>query len=172
MDIIQFIFDEYVQQCVMFVQIDSIDFKDIEVLLVIWICLKNLFDVYVEVEEWFFYLCLMKIGIGGNDVDFVVEEIEDVIEDYNDICDIGEVVDKYLVGLFVWFVVVGECNKVNSDYFVEEECQGFIDFCKYVMFEECYDFVVKFVMFEVQYFDGVKVVDKDFEVYVKKYVLV
>ena len=155
MDITQLILDEHAQQRALFAQIDSIDAKDTEALSALWTRLKNLLDAHAEAEERFFYPRLMKIGTGGNDADSAAEETEDAIEDHNDIRDTGE--------------AVGECNKANSDHLAEEERQGLTDFRKHATLEERHELGVRFAAFEANHLNGVKVVDKDPEAYVKEH---
>lgn len=171
MDITQLILDEHAQQRSLFAQIDSIDPKDTEALTAIWGRLKNLLDSHAEAEERYFYPRLMQIGTGGNDADSAAEETEDAIEDHNDIRDTGEAVQKHAVGSNAWFEAVGECNKANSDHMAEEERQGLTDFRKHATLEERHALAVQFATFEARHLDGVKVVDKDPEKYVKQHAL-
>ena len=169
MDITQLILEEHAQQRSLFAQIDSIDPKDTEALTAIWGRLKNLLDSHAEAEERYFYPRLMKIGTGGNDAPSAAEETEDAIEDHNDIRDTGEAVQKHKVGSKAWFEAVGECNKANSDHMAEEERQGLTDFRKHATLEESHALAVQFATFEAQHLDGVNVVDKDPEEYVKEH---
>jgi hypothetical protein len=148
MDITQLILDEHAQQRALFAQIDSIDAKDTEALSALWTRLKNLLDAHAEAEERFFYPRLMKIGTGGNDADSAAEETEDAIEDHNDIRETGEAVDKHPVGSDAWFEAVGECNAT---------------------LEERHELGVRFAAFEANHLNGVKVVEKDPEAYVKEH---
>lgn len=169
MDITQLILAEHAQQRELFAQIDSIDPSETKALSALWTRLKNLLDAHAEAEERFFYPRLMKVGTGGNDADSAAEETEDAIEDHNDIRDTGEAVGKHKVGSPAWFEAVGACNKANSDHMAEEERQGLTDFRKHASLQERHDLGVKFATFEAQHLDGVKVVDKDPEAYVKKH---
>jgi len=169
MDITQLILDEHAQQRALFAQIDSIDAKDTEALSALWTRLKNLLYAHAEAEERFFYPRLMKIGTGGNDADSAAEETEDAIEDHNDIRETGEAVDKHPVGSDAWFAAVGACNKANSDHLAEEERQGLTDFRKHATLEERHELGVRFAAFEANHLNGVKVVEKDPEAYVKEH---
>ena len=169
MDITQLILDEHAQQRRLFAQIDDIDPKDTEALAALWTRLKHLLDSHAEAEERFFYPRLMAIGTGGNDADSAAEETEDAIEDHNDIRDTGEAVGEHSVGSEQWFEAVGACNKANSDHMAEEERQGLTDFRKHATLEERHDLAVEFATFEATHLDGVKVVDKDPDAYVKQH---
>jgi hypothetical protein len=165
MDITQLILDEHAQQRTLFAQIDSIDAKDTEALSALWTRLKNLLDAHAEAEERFFYPRLMKIGTGGNDADSAAEETEDAIEDHNDIRETGEAVDKHPVGSDAWFEVIA----VRLVALAEEERQGLTDFRKHATLEERHELGVRFAAFEANHLNGVKVVEKDPEAYVKEH---
>jgi hypothetical protein len=167
MDITQLIMEEHAQQRRLFAQIDDIDPANTEALTALWTRLKDLLDSHAEAEERYFYPRLMEIGKGANDAPSAEEETEDAIDDHNDIRDTGEEVGKHPVGSKEWFEAVGKCNKANSDHMAEEERQGLTDFRKHASLQERHDLGVKFAAFEAKHLEGVAVVDKDPDEYVK-----
>jgi hypothetical protein len=166
MDITELILSDHHEQRRMFAMIDDVDPTDTDTLGKLWTRLSAMLEVHAEAEELFFYPELLKLGQRLHD-DSEVEETEDAIGDHNDIRDGALEAAKHEVASAGWWKGVNASRVANDEHMGEEEHEGLADFRRHVDLQLRHDIAVKFAAFEAAHVDGVPIVDKDPEEYVK-----
>jgi hypothetical protein len=146
--------------------LDDVDRSDTATLGALWTRLAAMLEVHAQAEELFFYPELLKLGERLRD-DTEVEETEDAIGDHNDIRDGIRAAAEAEVGSGGWWTGVGAARKANDEHMGEEEHEGLADFRRHVDLDLRHRIGLAFAAYEAEHVDGVPIVDKDPEQYVK-----
>ncbi len=166
MDITEIILADHEDQRRMFARLDDVDRSDTDTLRKLWTRLSAMLEVHAQAEEELFYPELLKLGERLKDDSETAETI-DAIGDHNDIRDGITQAAKYDVGTDDWWKGVMAARQANDEHMGEEEHEGLRDFRLHVDFDSRHQIAVRFVAFEAENVDGVKIVDKDPKQYVK-----
>jgi hypothetical protein len=166
-DITELILSDHHEQRRMFAMLDDVDASDTETLGALWRRLSTMLEVHAEGEERYFYPELLKLGQRLHD-DSEVEETEDAIGDHNDIRDGVLEAERHAVGSEGWRKGVNAAREANDEHMGEEEHEGLADFRRHVDLETRHAIAVQFAAFEAANVDGVPVVDKDPQEYIKQ----
>ncbi len=166
MDITELILSDHHEQRRMFAQLDDIDRSDTDTLSVLWVRLAAMLEVHAQAEELYFYPELLKLGERLHDTTEVAET-EDAIGDHNDIRDGITQAAQHDVGDDGWWAGVAAARKANDEHMGEEEHEGLTDFRRHVDLDTRHRIAVTFARYEAEHIDGVPIVDKDPNQYVK-----
>ena len=166
MDITELILADHHEQRRMFAELDGVDPADTDTLDVLWKRLSITLEVHAEAEEIHFYPELLKLGERLHD-QTEVAETKDAIGDHNDIRDGITAASRSAVGSDDWWKGVTAARKANDEHMGEEEHEGLADFRRHVDLETRHRLAVVFTAYEARHRDGVPIVDKDPDQYVK-----
>ncbi|HEV7653949.1 MAG TPA: hemerythrin domain-containing protein [Mycobacteriales bacterium] len=166
-DITEIILSDHHEQRRMFAMLDEIDRSDTATLDALWTRLSAMLEVHAQAEELFFYPELLKLGERRHE-DEEVEETKDAIGDHNDIRDGILASREHDPGTEGWWAGVTAARKANDEHMGEEEHEGLADFRRYVDLDTRHRIAVTFVAYEATNVDGVPVVDKDPDTYIKE----
>jgi hypothetical protein len=166
-DITELILSDHHEQRRMFAMLDDVDRADTGTLGTLWTRLSAMLEVHAQAEELFFYPELLRLGERRHE-DAEVEETRDAIGDHNEIRDGILEASKHDVGTEGWWQGVTAARKANDEHMGEEEHEGLADFRRYVDFDTRHRIAVTFAAYEAANVDGVPVVDKDPEEYIKE----
>lgn len=166
MDITELILSDHHEQRRMFAMLDDVDPADTSTLEVLWTRLATMLEVHAKGEEELFYPELLALGKRLHD-DSEVAETEDAIGDHNDIRDGITEAAKHDAGSEAWWAGVTAARKANDEHMGEEEHEGLADFRRHVDLATRHRIGVAFAAYEAEHVDGVPIVDKDPEAYVR-----
>lgn len=167
MDITELILADHHEQRRLFAIIEQIDQHDLKSLRPIWSRLAAFLEVHAAAEELFFYPQLLQFGAGTGGTHTPEAETKDAIKDHNEIRDAVTAASTLEIGSADWFVAVAKANAANSDHMAEEEREGLTDFRRHVGLAVRHDLAVSFAVYEASHINGVEVVDKDPDQYIK-----
>jgi hypothetical protein len=167
MDICELILSDHHEQRRMFAMLDDVPKDDTRTLGVMWKRLSTMLEVHAQGEEELFYPELLKLGERLH-TEAEVEETEDAIGDHNDIRDGILAAQAAEVGSEAWWKGVNDAREANDEHMGEEEHEGLKDFREHVDLETRHRIGVAFAAYEAEHVDGVPIVDKDPEEYVKE----
>jgi hypothetical protein len=166
-DITELILSDHHDQRRQFAMIDDVDRADTDTLAALWTKLSAFLEVHAQAEELYFYPELLKLGERRHE-DEEVEETKDAIGDHNDIRDGILEARKHDVGTDGWWSGVNAARHANDEHMGEEEHEGLADFRRYVDLETRHRIAVTFAAYEAGHLDGVPIVDKDPDTYIKE----
>ena len=141
MDICELILSDHHEQRRMFAMLDDVAKDDTRTLGVLWKRLSTMLEVHAQAEEELFYPELLKLG----------ERLHDDAE----------------VGSEAWWKGVNDAREANDEHMGEEEHEGLKEFREHVDLETRHRIGVAFAAYEAEHVDGVPIVDKDPEEYVR-----
>ena len=167
MDITELILSDHHEQRRMFAMLDEVDPADTKTLGALWTRLAAMLEVHAQAEELFFYPELLKLGERLHE-DQEVEETEDAIGDHNDIRNGILRAAGEEVGSEGWWAGVNAAREANDEHMGEEEHEGLRDFRRHVDLETRHRIAVTFAAYEAENVDGVPVVNKDAEDYIRE----
>jgi hypothetical protein len=166
-DITELILSDHSEQRRMFAMLDDVEPTDTDTLGALWKRLSTMLEVHAEGEERYFYPELLKLGERLHD-DSEVEETEDAIGDHNDIRDGVLEAARHDVGSEGWWKGVNAAREANDEHMGAEEHEGLADFRRHVDLETRHQIAVQFAAFEAANVDGIPVVDKDPQTYIRQ----
>jgi hypothetical protein len=166
-DITELILSDHHEQRRQFAMLDDVDRADAGTLGALWTRLSAFLEVHAQAEELFFYPELLKLGRRRHEEE-EVEETKDAIGDHNDIRDGILESRKHDVGTDGWWAGVNAARHANDEHMGEEEHEGLADFRRYVDLDTRHRIAVTFAAYEATHVDGVPVVDKDPDTYIKE----
>ncbi len=167
MDICELILSDHHEQRRMFAMLDDVAKDDTKTLGLLWRRLSTMLEVHAQAEEELFYPELLTLGERLH-TDAEVEETEDAIGDHNDIRDGILAARDAEVGSEAWWKGVNDAREANDEHMGEEEHEGLKEFREHVDLETRHRIGVAFAAYEAEHVDGVPVVDKDPEEYVRE----
>ena len=162
MDITELILADHHEQRRAFARLDDVALDDTESLRLLWGDLAHFLEVHAAAEEAVFYPELLRLADTGG------EETKDAIGDHNDIRDGILASREHDPGTEGWWAGVTAARKANDEHMGEEEHEGLADFRRYVDLDTRHRIAVPFVAYEATNVDGVPVVDKDPDTYIKE----
>ena len=166
MDITELILSDHHEQRRRFAMLDEVDPGDTATLGTLWARLSTTLEVHAEAEELYFYPELLKLGERRHD-HAEIEETEDAIGDHNDIRDGILAAAGHDPGSDAWWAAVAAAREANDEHMGEEEREGLAEFRRHVDLETRHRIGVVFARYEAEHGDGVPIVDKDPEEYVR-----
>jgi hypothetical protein len=166
-DITELILSDHHEQRRMFAILDEVDRSDAATLGAVWARLAAMLEVHAQAEELFFYPELLKLGERIGRESIADEETEDAIGDHNDIRDGIRAASEHEVGSDGWWQGVTAARKANDEHMGEEEHEGLADFRQHADLELRHRIAVRFAGYEAEHVDGVPIVDKDPEQYIR-----
>ena len=165
-DITELILSDHHEQRRMFAMLDEVDPDDTGTLGTLWTRLSTMLEVHAEAEEELFYPELLALGRRRHE-DAEVEETKDAIGDHNDIRDGIVEAAKHPVGSAGWWKGINAAREANDEHMGEEEHEGLADFRRHVDLATRHRIAVAFAAYEARNVDGVPIVDKDPDQYVR-----
>lgn len=169
MDITEVILNDHEEQRRRFAILDDIDPSNTATLGAVWGRLAAMLEVHAQAEELFFYPELLKIGERAGREPVVDEETRDAIADHNDIRDGILAASRHDVGSPGWWDGVSAARKANDDHMGEEEHEGLADFRRFAGLDLRHRIAVPFAAYEAEHAEGVPIVDKDPEEYIREH---
>jgi hypothetical protein len=166
-DITELILSDHHEQRRMFAVLDDVDPADTATLGTLWNRIAATLETHARAEEEIFYPELLKLGERLHD-GRETEETEDAIGDHNDIRDGITEAGRNAVGSQGWWKGVNAARVANDEHMGEEEHEGLADFRRHVDLELRHRLGVRFAAFEAEHVEGVPVVDRDPEEYVRE----
>jgi hypothetical protein len=165
-DITELILSDHHEQRRMFAMLDDVDPADTATLGTLWTRLSTMLEVHAQAEEELFYPELLALGQRRHE-DAEVEETKDAIGDHNDIRDGITEAAKHPAGSAGWWKGVNAAREANDEHMGEEEHEGLADFRRHVDLATRHRIAVAFAAYEAANVDGVPIVDKDPDQYVR-----
>lgn len=167
MDITELILSDHHEQRRMFAMLDDVDRSDTDTLGTLWTRLSAMLEVHAQGEELFFYPELLALGERRHE-DEEIEETKDAIGDHNEIRDGILSSRQHDVGTDGWWNGVNDARRANDEHMGEEEHEGLADFRRHVDLDTRHRIAVAFAAYEAANVDGVPVVDKDPDTYIRE----
>jgi hypothetical protein len=167
-DITELILSDHHEQRRMFAMLDDVDRSDTATLSALWTRTAAMLEVHAQAEELYFYPELLRLGKRVGREAEESEETEDAIGDHNDIRDGILAASRHEVGSDGWWEGVNAARRANDEHMGEEEHEGLADFRRYAGLELRHRIAVLFAAYEAEHVDGVPIVDKDPDDYVRE----